>query len=52
MRPVWYSMNGQLVNVILKIKQGLYSGEVERENLPYSWIAHVPTDTLEMTPTA
>lgn len=52
MRPVWYSMNGQLVNVILKIMEGLHSGKVERENPPYNCIAHVQTDTLEMTPTA
>ena len=42
-------MNGQLVNVILKIKEGLYSGKGEGENLPYDWIGHVQTDTLEMT---
>ncbi len=32
--------------------EGLYSGKVGRENLPYKRIAHVQTDTLEMTPTA
>lgn len=34
MRPVSYSMNGQLVNVILKIIEGLCWGKVERENVP------------------
>lgn len=52
MRSVSYSMNGQLVNVILKIIEGLCWGKVERENVPYKQRAHVHTDTLEMTPTA
>lgn len=52
MRPASYSMNGQLVNVILKIMEELHSGEAGRgRNLPHNWKEHVHAYILEMTPT-